>query len=204
MALHVFRTTQVVKVLGKGQRKLNSVVLRPVLAKSFLRDALTARQLRVEIWSLEDKKSNKWTMQRQASPGNLQDVEDLLFVNDDMASAPVVMAVKLQSKGEFKMVGVAFADASNREIGVAEFADNDLFSNTEVRARRPPQMNLTRSQSLLIQLGVKECLLQSDEKKKDDGGKKDVDLAKLAQILDRCNIVHTARKVGASSHYTLR
>ncbi|KZV87734.1 DNA mismatch repair protein [Exidia glandulosa HHB12029] len=180
VALHVFRTTQVVKVLGKGTRKLNSVVLRPVLAKSFLREALTARQLRVEIWSLEDKKANKWTMDRQASPGNLQDVEDLLFVNEDMESAPIVMAVKLSSKGEVKNVGVAFADASNREIGVAEFVDNDLFSNTE---------------SLLIQLGVKECLLQSDEKKDDDAKKKkDPDLAKLAQILDRCNIVHTARK----------
>ena len=46
-------------------RKLNSVVLRPVLAKTFLREALTARQLRVEIWSLEDKKANKWTLERQ-------------------------------------------------------------------------------------------------------------------------------------------
>ena len=70
----------------------------------------------------------------QASPGNLQDVEDLLFVNEDMETAPIVMAVKLSSKGESKMVGVAFADASNREIGVAEFLDNDLFSNTEVYA----------------------------------------------------------------------
>ncbi|EJD43340.1 DNA mismatch repair protein [Auricularia subglabra TFB-10046 SS5] len=182
VALHVFRTTQVVKVLGKGMRKLNSVVLRPVLAKSFLREALTARQMRIEIWGIEDKKANKWALQRQASPGNLQDVEDLLFVNEDMSSAPIVMAVKLSSKGETKNVGVAFADASNREIGVAEFVDNDLFSNTE---------------SLLIQLGVKECLLQSDEKKKeaaDDEKKKDMDLAKLAQILERCNIVHTARK----------
>ena len=61
------------------------------------------------------------------------------------------------------------------------------------------EKNTTDSaQSLLIQLGVKECLLQSDEKKKDAGDdqKKDMDLAKLAQILERCNIVHTVRKAG--------
>ena len=44
-----------------------------------------------------------------------------------MSAAPIVMALKL-SKGETRTVGVAFADASNREIGVAEFVDNDLFS----------------------------------------------------------------------------
>jgi DNA mismatch repair ATPase MutS len=45
-----------------------------------------------------------------------------------------------------------FADASVREFGVSEFLDNDLYSNFE---------------SLLIQLGVKECLIQADGQKKD-------------------------------------
>ncbi len=39
----------------------------------------------------------------------------------------------MASKYKTKSVGVAFADASIREIGVAEFLDNDLFSNIEVR-----------------------------------------------------------------------
>lgn len=68
----------------------------------------------------------------KASPGNLQAVEDLIFVNTDLTSAPVVMAVKLAMKDKARLVGVAFADASIREIGIAEFVDNDLFSNTEV------------------------------------------------------------------------
>jgi DNA mismatch repair protein MSH2 len=42
------------------------------------------------------------------------------------------MAVKLTSKSNTRTIGVAFADASIREIGVAEFIDNDMFSNTEV------------------------------------------------------------------------
>ena len=33
-------------------------------------------------------------------------------------------------------VGAAFADVTSRSLGVAEFADNDLFSNTEVRSPR--------------------------------------------------------------------
>lgn len=77
----------------------------------------------------------------KASPGNLQAVEDMLFVNTDVLSAPMVMAIKLAStpsipgaaKAKSKTVGVAFADSSVRQLGVADFVDNDLFSNTEVR-----------------------------------------------------------------------
>jgi DNA mismatch repair protein MSH2 len=68
----------------------------------------------------------------------LQEVEDLLFVNSDLLSAPIVIAIKLSSipsssKTKLKTVGIAFADTSVRQLGVADFIDNDLFSNTEVR-----------------------------------------------------------------------
>lgn len=50
------------------------------------------------------------------------------------------MAIKITStpigpadKTKTKAVGIAFADTSIRELGVADFIDNDLFSNTEVR-----------------------------------------------------------------------
>lgn len=66
-------------------------------------------------------------------------MEDLLFVNSDLLSAPIVMAIKLATtavgsgdKAKTKAVGIAFADTSSRELGVADFVDNDLFSNTEV------------------------------------------------------------------------
>ena len=67
VAQHVFKTASVIKTLGKGMRKINSVVLRPIIAKSFLREALTARQMRVEIWAMEGGNKNKWDVQRQAS-----------------------------------------------------------------------------------------------------------------------------------------
>jgi DNA mismatch repair protein MSH2 len=36
------------------------------------------------------------------------------------------------AKSTNRAVGVAFADTSVRELGVADFVDNDIFSNTEV------------------------------------------------------------------------
>jgi DNA mismatch repair protein MSH2 len=67
-------------------------------------------------------------------------VEDLLFVHSDLLSAPIVMAIRINSaavavgdKAKSKTIGIAFADTSARELGVSEFVDNELFSNTEVR-----------------------------------------------------------------------
>lgn len=65
-------------------------------------------------------------------------------MNSDMTSAPIVMAIKIAaaaappgaSQAKTKSVGIAFADTSLRELGVADFVDNDLFSNTEVRILR--------------------------------------------------------------------
>jgi DNA mismatch repair protein MSH2 len=67
-------------------------------------------------------------------------VEDLLFVgSEELTSAPIVMAIKIQTvaasaggQGKLKAVGIAFADTSIRELGVADFVDNEIFSNTEV------------------------------------------------------------------------
>lgn len=50
----------------------------------------------------------------------------------DLTTSPVVMAAKLQIRGDQKVIGIAFADASIREIGVSEFIDNDVYSNFEV------------------------------------------------------------------------
>lgn len=48
------------------------------------------------------------------------------------------MALKLVLKdgGATRLIGAAFADASARRLGVAEFLDDEMFSNTEVRLTR--------------------------------------------------------------------
>ncbi|WFD33172.1 MSH2 protein [Malassezia sp. CBS 17886] len=172
----VFKTQSVLKYLGGKSNSaegggLASCTLTIPTAKSFLRDALTARQLRVEIWvpdSGTGRRSGQWSLGKQASPGNLQDVEDLLFLHAEVDSSPVVLALRVKTHEGQTVVGAAFADATNREIGVAEFVDSDLFSNTE---------------SLLIQLGAKECLLPTDQG--------DYDLTKLRAVVDRCSCVVT-------------
>ena len=131
--------------------------------RNFLRDAPFRLSKRIEIWQSTGKRMD-WKVVKQASPGNLQDLEDEL--GGQIENAPIILAVKVSAKAsEARNVGVCFADASVRELGVTEFLDNDLYSNFE---------------SLLIQLGVKECLIQVDT------SKKDVELGKLRTIADNC------------------
>ncbi|GAO52574.1 putative DNA mismatch repair protein Msh2 [Saitoella complicata NRRL Y-17804] len=173
IAQNVYRTTTVIKYLGSSDpaRGIPSCTLSNAAFAVFLREALTTRGMRVEIWGTAGR--NSWALTKQASPGNLQDVEDLIFGNTDLTSNPVILAVKVQATATQRSVGVAFADASVRELGVSEFVDNDLYSNFE---------------SLLIQLGVKECIIQEDPQHKD------YDLGKLRQVVDRCGITITEKR----------
>ncbi|KAK5689508.1 MSH2 protein [Elasticomyces elasticus] len=163
-----YKTTSVIKTLGKSPG-LPSVTMTWTAYKSFLREAIFRLGKRVEI--LQSTGRNQWKVTKQASPGNLQDIEDELGGHID--SAPIILAVKVSAKAtETRQVGVCFADASVRELGVSEFADNDIYSNFE---------------SLLIQLGVKECLIQSD------GSRKDAELHKLRTIADNCGCAVSER-----------
>lgn len=140
--------------------------------KNFLREALYRMGKRVEIFTTSGK--NNWKITKTASPGNLQDVEEELGGSFD--TAPIILAVKVSAKAsDARNIGVCFADASVRELGVSEFLDNDLYSNFE---------------SLLIQLGVKECLIQVDRTTKD------VELTKLKQIIESCGCAWTERAGG--------
>ena len=140
--------------------------------RNFLREALFRLGKRIEIF--ESSGRMQWKVTKQASPGNLQDIEDELGGRLD--AAPMILAVKITARAsEARNVGVCFADASVRELGVSEFLDNDLYSNFE---------------SLLIQLGVKELLLPADP------NKKDAELAKLRAIADNCGAAVAERSGG--------
>ena len=57
----------------------------------------------------------------------------MLFRYAEVASAPVVLAVKVTIVNDQNIIGAAYSDATTmRKIGVAEFVDNDLYSNLEV------------------------------------------------------------------------
>ncbi|ORX62954.1 DNA mismatch repair protein-like protein msh-2 [Hesseltinella vesiculosa] len=170
----IYHTTTVIKYWGATESAggLPTTFVSGSVAENYLRDGLLNRQLRIEIWRTKKGTSN-WSLGCKASPGNLQDVEDVLFTSSTMNVAPMVLAVKWSVTGDQKTVGVAFADASVKEIGVAEFMDNELYSNLE---------------ALVIQLGIKECLLPMDDTGKDYEG------IKIRGIMDRCGIAITNRK----------
>lgn len=69
IAANVYHTNTVIKYLGPGGRGgLASVTLSANSAKTFLRDALTARQLKVEIWVPEagqGKRSTKFKLDKE-------------------------------------------------------------------------------------------------------------------------------------------
>ncbi|KAI9017981.1 putative DNA mismatch repair protein MSH2 [Phycomyces nitens] len=173
IAQQVFKTKNVIKTWTAGAgEELETTSISKNSAENFLREALLHQQLHIEIWT-QLKNTSTWQISQKASPGNLQDVEDLLFSKTGMAISPVVLAVKLSSTKNNKVVGVAFADVSTKEIGVSEFLDDNLYSNFE---------------SFIIQLGVKECIVPEDE------GGKDGELQRLKNILQRCNISITEKK----------
>ncbi|KAF7291906.1 DNA mismatch repair protein 2 [Mycena indigotica] len=184
VATNVFRTQSVIKYLGRGGKGvgLPCVSLKATVALTTLREALTSKQLRVEIWTPESgqKKLVKFRLDKEASPGNLQAVEELLFgAGSDLLTPPVVMAIKLATSAASKTtaLGVAFADPTLRELGVADFVDNDLFSNLE---------------SLIIQLSIKEAIIPTGTKTGTTD--RDLELNKLKAVLDRCGVVVTEKK----------
>lgn len=69
VAAQVFRTHSVLRYLGAGGKAsgLPSVTLGRAAARDFLRDALTARQLRIEIYAGGGKRSNVWNLVKQVS-----------------------------------------------------------------------------------------------------------------------------------------
>ncbi|TPX77434.1 hypothetical protein CcCBS67573_g01330 [Chytriomyces confervae] len=179
----VFKTSSVIKYWA-GDSKSNGlpyVSISKLNSIALMRDLLLVKQKRIEIWENDGKASKTFSLGKWASPGNLSSLEDLLFTNNNqITSSPVVLAVKPGIKGEQKIIGLAYTDAATMHvIGVSEFVDNDTFSNFEA---------CYLTQSILIQLSVKECLLPDDESSYES--------RKLKAILDRCGIVVTKRKKG--------
>lgn len=169
----VYRTISAVRKIGTSQRPMCS--MNTTLMRNFLVEALQQRGLRVQIYEQESGSRSKWKPKpREASPGNLQQVEDLIGANTDQK--PVVVAVKVAngSSAERK-VGVCFVDAEARTIGLSEFTDNDLFSNLE---------------SMIIQLGTKEVLLPEDQS---------VESKRIVDMMLRLDILVTRRKAAQFS-----
>ncbi len=62
----------------------------------------------------------------------MHQLEDVLFGSMEVADSLTIMAVKLSSENGQRLLGVAFNEPSSEQLGVAQFIENDQFSNLEV------------------------------------------------------------------------
>eukprot|EP00775_Hariotina_reticulata_P005551 gene5551-5787_t len=151
---------------GSGNGNSNSRVGLPsvTLNRSLFEGVLQALLLEgaqhtVEVW--EGSGAN-WTLTKQASPGRLSALEDMLFRSGSAAAGPsdaaaggpaataaaaevpLLAAVWLGSSEGQRVVGVAFCNSATRHLGACEFPDDSHFCALE---------------AMLMQIGAREAAL---------------------------------------------
>eukprot|EP00127_Corallochytrium_limacisporum_P003176 Clim_evm25s147 gene=Clim_evmTU25s147 len=162
------KTAHAVKTMtdGSGRQTLEYVQLNRALFESACRELLLVRCRRVEVFSYEN---GSWRVAMSASPGNVTDMEDILFAHSNISSAPVVCSLKLTTSSKQTNVGICIVDSTDYTLKISEFSDSELFANLE---------------SLLIQMSVKEVILCVDDAQQ---------IAVAKQVIERCGAMCTER-----------
>ncbi|XP_074317221.1 DNA mismatch repair protein MSH2-like [Silene latifolia] len=165
-----YHTTTALRQLGSGSEGLSSVTISKSMFETIARDLLLERtDHTIELY--EGSGSN-WRLVKSGSPGNLGSFEDILFANNEMQDSPATVALVLNFKDIGCTVGLSYVDLTRRVVGLAEFLDDSHFTNTE---------------SSLVSLGCKECLLPADLAKSAES-------RSLLDALSRCGVMVTERK----------
>lgn len=165
-----YHTTSALRQLGSGTDSISSVSVSKNMFENIARDLLLERtDHTLEVY--EGSGSN-WRLIKTGTPGNIGCFEDVLFTNNDMQDSPVTVALFPNFHESQCTIGLSFVDLTNRKLGLAEFLDDSQFTNTE---------------SVLVALGCKECLLPIESGRA-------VEFKSLHDALTRCSVLLTERR----------
>ncbi|KAK6249609.1 DNA mismatch repair protein MutS [Theobroma cacao] len=165
-----YRTTTALRQLGSGSDGLSSVTVSKNMFETIARDLLLERT--DHTLELYEGSGSHWRLMKSGSPGNLGSFEDVLFANNEMQDTPVVVALLPNFRENGCTIGFSYVDLTKRVLGLAEFLDDSHFTNTE---------------SALVALGCKECLLPIESGKASE-------CRTLNDALTRCGVMVTERK----------
>ncbi|CAH8492526.1 unnamed protein product [Dicrocoelium dendriticum] len=145
VAKDFFNNSSVVKHYRTEQTMLPYVMVKKSCT-DFLRHFLLKRQYRLEIYckSTGCDNENDWVLKFKSSPGNMGQLEELLFQNGTMAESSGLSAISLRWLDDQLFVSVAFCDRHSRRFAAGEFVDSLHLANLE---------------TALIQLESRECLV---------------------------------------------
>ncbi|XP_050255775.1 DNA mismatch repair protein MSH2 isoform X3 [Quercus robur] len=165
-----YHTTTALRQLGSGSDSLSSVSVSKSMFETIARDLLLERT--DHTLELYEGSGSNWRLVKSGTPGNLGSFEDVLFANNEMQDSPVVVALSPYFRENGCTIGLSYIDLTKRVLGLAEFLDDSHFTNTE---------------STLVALGCKECLLPIESGKSKES-------RNLHDALTRCGVMLTERK----------
>ncbi|AMD18511.1 HBL391Cp [Eremothecium sinecaudum] len=178
VAENIYHTTSALKdfrvdstLAQQVDEPLKYITISPQVISALLKTCLLEQGFKIEIY---DK---SWKLLKSASPGNIDQVEDLMSIS--LESSIVLAGIKFQLNAQegHCVLGVSFVDSSSYEIGMFDIVDNEVYSNLE---------------SFLIQLGVRECLLPDVRNNESMSS----ELRKMNTVMDRCGCIVTFLKSG--------
>lgn len=170
IANEYYKTLSALRRLGSGPGSLQGISISRTMLETIVRDLLLERtDHTVQVY--EGSGSN-WKLVKSGTPGKLESFEDILFANNEMQETPTVIGICGTVQENERSIGMAYLDTTKRTLGMAEFVDDDQFTNLE---------------AAIVGLGCRECLVLQDSSNYLTG-------KKLEDLMLRCNVLLTERK----------
>jgi DNA mismatch repair protein MSH2 len=101
------------------------VNIRPQSLEKLLKFVIFDQSRAVEIYA---RNGDNWVLDKKASPGNLQNFENILFSDPSRTQSSIILALNVQGTH----VAAAFVDTVAQVMYVSEFIDNENFADLEV------------------------------------------------------------------------